>query len=51
MTNSVFRAYRYTAGHPALKGRDLSPKLPITDMPARPRRPDRPKEPGGKRGN
>ncbi len=30
MTNSVFRAYRYTADHPALKGHDLTPGDPIT---------------------
>jgi arylsulfotransferase ASST len=42
MTNSVFRAYRYTADHPALKGRDLSAKGPITDLPPRPRRAARP---------
>jgi hypothetical protein len=42
MTNSVFRALRYTADHPALKGRDLTPKALITDMPqrVRPRRPE-----------
>lgn len=31
MTNSVFRAYRYAADHPALKGRDLTPGGTITD--------------------
>jgi hypothetical protein len=48
MTNSVFRALRYTADHPALKGRDLTPKALITDMPqrVRPRRPEATK--GGK---
>lgn len=30
MTNSVFRAYRYTADHPALAGRDLTPGATIT---------------------
>ena len=42
MTNSLFRAYRYTADHPALKGHDLTPGALITDMPQRPRsrRPD-----------
>jgi hypothetical protein len=51
MTNSVFRAYRYTADHPALKGKDLSPKMPLTEMPARPRRPAPPDRPGGRRNN
>ncbi len=41
MTNSVFRAYRYSAEHPALKGRDLTGRMPITEMPQRPR-PSRP---------
>ena len=31
MTNSVFRAYRYGSDHPALKGKDLTPKGTITD--------------------
>jgi hypothetical protein len=50
MTNSVFRAARYTADHPALKGKDLTPKALITDMPQRPRqrRPERPKEQRGR---
>jgi len=30
MTNSVFRAYRYSADHPALVGRDLAPRDTIT---------------------
>jgi len=30
MTNAVFRAYRYAPNHPALKGRDLTPKGTIT---------------------
>jgi hypothetical protein len=51
MTNSVFRAYRYTADHPALKGKDLSPKMLITEMPARPRSPEPPRGPGGSREN
>ena len=34
MTNSVFRAYRYAADHPALKGRDLAPKGTITERAA-----------------
>ncbi|MBL8173189.1 MAG: aryl-sulfate sulfotransferase [Bryobacterales bacterium] len=48
MTNSVFRALRYTADHPALKGRELGPQMAITDMPAcpRPRRAERPKPEG-----
>jgi len=31
-TNPVWRAYRHTADHPALVGKDLSPKGPITDI-------------------
>ncbi|MBM4044463.1 MAG: hypothetical protein FJ279_05060 [Planctomycetes bacterium] len=31
MTNSVFRCYRYAPDHPALKGKDLTPKGTITD--------------------
>jgi len=31
MTNSVFRAYRYGPDHPALKGKDLTPKGTITE--------------------
>ena len=52
MTNSVFRAYRYTADHPALKGTDLSPKALVTEMPPRvgPRRPERSKVQGGRDG-
>ena len=34
MTNSVFRAYRYAAEHPALKGRDLTPKGTLTERAA-----------------
>ena len=34
MTNSVFRAYRYAAGHPAFKDRDLTPKGTITERAA-----------------
>jgi hypothetical protein len=30
MTNSVWRAYRYSAEHPALAGKDLTPKGTIT---------------------
>jgi hypothetical protein len=30
MTNSVFRAFRYGPDHPALKGRDLTPRATIT---------------------
>lgn len=30
MTNATFRAYRYTADHPALAGRDLTPQTTIT---------------------
>ena len=37
MTNSIFRAFRYTANHPALKGKDLTAKLAITDLPPRTR--------------
>ena len=32
MTNRVFRAYRYGPEHPALKGKDLTPKGPITKL-------------------
>jgi len=48
MANSVFRALRYTADHPALKGRNLTPQAMITDMPSsvRPRRATRPKPEG-----
>ena len=44
MTNALFRASRYSPDHPALKGRDLTPKGAITEMPqpVRPRRPQRP---------
>jgi len=62
MTNSVFRAFRHAADHPALKGRDLTPKGTITEraaqgLDARPdeRRPadrparDRPQAGDGKR--
>ena len=38
MVNSAFRAYRYGADHPALKGKDLKPLGTITD--AFPRQPD-----------
>ena len=31
MANPMFRAYRYDASHPALKGRDLTPRGPISD--------------------
>jgi hypothetical protein len=34
MTNSVFRAFRYGAAHPAFKGRDLSPAGTITERAA-----------------
>jgi hypothetical protein len=53
MTNSVFRAFRYTSDHPALKGKDLTPQGLITELPARvrPRRPDQPQGRGGRRGN
>ena len=30
MTNAVFRAYRYGSDHPALAGKDLTPKGTIT---------------------
>lgn len=46
MVNSVFRAYRYSADSPALKGRELKPLGTITD--AFPRQPDpRPKDRSG----
>jgi hypothetical protein len=52
MTNSVFRASRYTTDHPSLRGRDLSPKALITEMAprVRPRRPERSKVPEGRDG-
>lgn len=31
MSNAVFRAYRYSADHPALQGKDLTPKGTITE--------------------
>jgi hypothetical protein len=34
MTNSMFRAYRYGPDHPALAGKALSPRGPITSLPA-----------------
>jgi len=34
MTNSVFRAFRYAADHPAFKGKDLTPRGTITDRAA-----------------
>ncbi|MBT7163708.1 MAG: hypothetical protein HN849_02840 [Victivallales bacterium] len=48
MTNAVFRAYRYGPDHPALKGRDLTPKGTITD--AFPREPRVERARGGRRG-
>jgi hypothetical protein len=46
MTNSVFRAFRYGADHPAFKGRELAPSGTITERAAkgldvRPRRPSK----------
>jgi len=35
MSNAVFRAYRYGPEHPALKGRDLSPKGTIVERAAK----------------
>lgn len=57
MTNSVFRAYRYAADHPALQGRDLTSKGTITErsaqgFDAKPRRgppKDRPSAQGDQR--
>lgn len=57
MTNSVFRAYRYSADHPALKGRDLTPAGTITERaaqgldasPARRTPANGPRQPGGRR--
>jgi hypothetical protein len=51
MTNSLFRAYRYAADHPALKGRDLTPNGTITERAAKgldpsPRRPPRDRKNG-----
>lgn len=37
MTNSVFRAYRYAANHPALAGRSLEPQGPITALVSAPK--------------
>lgn len=63
MTNSVFRAYRYAADHPAFKGRDLTPKGTITERAAQgleiqprrhppgDRRPDRNNKPKERSGN
>jgi hypothetical protein len=34
MINSMFRVYRYAADHPALVGKTLTPKGPITSLPA-----------------
>ena len=51
MVNSAFRAYRYGADHPALKGKDLKPLGTITD--AFPRQPDPPaknRPPGQRQG-
>ena len=60
MSNAVFRAYRYGPDHPALDGRDLSPKGTITERAAkgldvrrergRPRDGPRGGRPGGGRG-
>ena len=47
MTNSVFSARRYGPDHPALKGKDVTPKGTITDAFARAPQPQRePKGPG-----
>jgi len=40
MANSVFRCYRYAPDHPALKGKDLSPKGLLSDVVKRPARRD-----------
>ena len=40
MANSSFRCYRYSADHPALKGKDLTPKGLLTDVVSRPARRD-----------
>jgi hypothetical protein len=34
MTNSVFRAYRYAADYPGLKGQTLNPRGQLTDLKA-----------------
>jgi len=53
MTNSVFRAWRYAADHPAFKGRDLTPQGTITERAAQgidvypKRRPPGERAPGG----
>ena len=49
MTNSVFRAYRYAADHPALKGRDLNPNGTITERAAQGLDPMPKRRPGGDR--
>lgn len=45
MTNSVFRAFRYAADHPAFKGRDLTPTGTITDRAAQGLEPKRERRP------
>jgi hypothetical protein len=51
MANSVFRCYRYAANHPALLGKDLTPKGRLTQVVQRPARKDPAEEkfpqPGG----
>jgi hypothetical protein len=53
MTNSVFRAYRYAADHPAFKDRELAPQGTITERAAQgldtyqKRRPPGDRPPGG----
>ena len=45
MTNSVFRAFRYAADHPAFKGRDLTPTGTITERAAQGLEPKRERRP------
>jgi formylglycine-generating enzyme required for sulfatase activity len=46
MTNSVFRAYRYAADHPAFAGRDMTPGGTITGGTPEPVTPAQPSTPG-----
>jgi len=49
MTNSVFRAFRYGPDHPALKGRDLTPKGTLTERTDQGLDAPPPRKPGGPR--
>jgi hypothetical protein len=50
MTNALFRAYRYAPGDPALKGRLLTPKSVITEMPPQAGERQPPRPPGQRKG-